>query len=142
MARAALALTFLLLLAFPADAQLPLPPKVIPLSENISIHEMNSNPARLYGYPGDALVLNTGAIQGMRDAQFGWWDPARPSMLNGDVGAGSTEHPGVLNLGADVSRAVRIQASGITVFHARSGRMRVCDDRGCLDLMRALRRAR
>jgi Tfp pilus assembly protein FimT len=35
---------------------------------------------------------------------------------------------------------VRIQASGKTVLVARAGRIKVCDPKGCLDLLRALRR--
>lgn len=116
------------------------------LSESIGITQRSSNPAHLYGYPGDTLYVNNGAILGMRDVQFGTFHPERQSMLNGDIGAGcitcpdGQRHPGVLNLGADVSKAVRIQASGKTVLRAQDGRMKVCDEKGCLDLMRALRR--
>jgi hypothetical protein len=87
-----------------ADAQ-----DVVPLAEGVAIHENSSNPATMYGYPGANVFLPAGALLGWRDLQAGHWDPARPSMLNGDIGAGSTAHPGVLNLGADVTRMVRIQ---------------------------------
>jgi hypothetical protein len=129
-----------LLLAFPAEAQTPLPLK-IPLSENVTITERDSNPWRKYGYPGDTLALPNGQIINLRDLQFGTYHPEQPSMLNGDIGAGNAQDMGILNLGADVSKAVRIQATGITVFRAQAGRIKVCDDQGCFDLMRALRKA-
>lgn len=116
--------------------------RIVPLAEGVSVVERGSNSARKYGYNGASLVGNHGELRGWRDAQFGHWDPARPSQVNGDIGAGSTEHPGILNIGADVSRAVRIQASGITVLRAESGRIKVCDRQGCLDLMKALRAPR
>jgi hypothetical protein len=106
----------LLLLVSTAHAQ-----NVVPLAEGVEVAERSSNPAKLYGTNGANLFINTGAIIGIRDLQMGWWDPAVPSLVNGDIGAGSTEHPGILNLGADVSRKVRLQAEGRTVFETRPG---------------------
>lgn len=123
-------------LAYPAEAQSPAVYSPVP---NATFVENGSNPYRLYGVPGAALVMNAGEIRGPRDVQLGWWDPAVPSLVNGDIGAGSTEHPGILNLGADVSAAVRIQAAGRTVLRAEAGTVSVCDQRGCFDLLRRLR---
>ncbi len=121
--------------AVPATAQTP----VVMLAEGVGIVERGSNSARIYGYNGASLVGNHGELRGWRDVQLGHWTAAHPSQTNGDIGAGSTAHPGILNIGADVSRAVRIQASGVTVLRAERGRIKVCDRRGCLDLMKALR---
>jgi hypothetical protein len=121
----------------PATAQTPV---VVPLSENVGITERGSNSARKYGLGGDSLVGNHGELRGWRDVQLGHYHPAVPSQVNGDIGAGSAAHPGVLNIGADVSKAVRIQASGVTVLRFYRGRIKACDARGCLDLMRTLRR--
>ena len=107
----------------------------VPLADGVAIVERDSNPARLYGTNGANLFMNTGAIIGVRDIQMGWWgDGSVPSLVNGDIGAGSTEHPGILNLGADVSRTVRLQAQGRTVLQTQPdgvqvhGRLEVCTD--------------
>ncbi len=137
------AMLLLLALATPALAQAD----VVRLAEGVTVAERSSNPAQRYGYPGANLMLNAGAILGVRDIQGGWWDPARPSMLNLDIGAGNAQNPGILNLGADVTRMVRVQnGDHETVLATRSdgvdvlGRLRVCDGR-CLDLGRELRRS-
>jgi hypothetical protein len=119
-------------------------PEPIRLADEVHILEGGGD-ASQYGYPAPALGLNTGDIWGVRNIQGGWWDPLRPSMLNLDVGAGSAEHPGILNLGADVSRAVRIQGDGRTLFRADEegitlrGPIRVCRATRCYSLSAMLR---
>lgn len=107
--------------------------------------ENDTNAFRLYGVPSTALVLNAGELRGMRDIQLGWWDPAIPSLVGGDISAGSAQHPGVLNIGADVSRTVRLQSRGRTVLRTRRsgvtvhGSLVVCNER-CVDLERRVAR--
>lgn len=132
---------FLGFAAAPASAQ-----NVVPLAEGVTIEERSSNPARLYGLPGANVFLPAGAILNLRDIQGGTWVPGLPSLLNLDIGAGNPENPGILNLGADVSRMVRVQnGQHRTVLSTRSygvavlGRLRVCS-RGCVDVMRLERR--
>jgi hypothetical protein len=131
----------LLALALPAQAEAQ---NVVRLAEGVEVMENSSNPARLYGTRGANVFLNTGAIIGPRDIQMGWWgDGSVPSLVNGDIGAGSTEHPGILNLGADVSRTVRLQGAGRTVLATRptgidvTGSLQLCDA-GCVDVGQAL----
>src|SRR4029450_1512939 len=95
----------LLALATPALAQAD----VVRLAEGVEVAERASNPARLYGYRGANLMLNAGAILGVRDIQGGWGDPGGPARLNPDTGAGNAQDPGILTLGADVTRMVRVQ---------------------------------
>lgn len=138
-----LLLAVLILLATPATAIAPQP---VYLTQGVGVVEHGADSATKYGYPSDALYINGGDIIGPRNIQGGYLDPARPSMLNLDIGAGSAENPGVLNIGADVSRKVRIQGNRRTLLTASKhgirivGRLLVCDDRGCLDVLRALRR--
>lgn len=95
--------------------------EVVPLAEGVSIHERSSNPWQKYGYPGANVFAPGGAVLGWRDMQAGTYVPGIPSMLNGDIGAGDADHPGVLNLGADVTRMVRVQnGAHRTVLATRS----------------------
>jgi hypothetical protein len=83
----------------------------VPLAEAVCIDERASNPAQKYGIPGSNVFLPAGAIVGPRDFQMGSWVPGVPSMLDGDIGAGNYEHPGILRVGADVTRC--------SVYHAK-----------------------
>jgi hypothetical protein len=132
----------LILLALDADAGTNEP---VRLAEEVHVLEGGGDAAK-YGYPAPALGLNTGDIWGVRNIQGGWWDPARPSMLNLDIGAGSAEHPGILNIGADVSKAVRIQGGGRTAIRVERGGItlrgpiQICRQDRCLSLHALLRR--
>jgi hypothetical protein len=140
------ALAAVLVFASPAVAQAPVPPLVVRLAASTVIAERDSNSARLYGYAGDSLRMPAGELVGATDVQLGHFDPARPSASNGHIGAGSGAHPGVLNLGADVSRAVRVQAEHRTVVvfqRTRAivrGQLLVCDRGRCVDVAARLRR--
>ncbi len=120
--------------------------EVVQIADGVRIEERASNAATLYGYNGANVFVPAGAMLGVRDIQGGFYDPARPSMLNLDIGTGNPQHPGVLNLGADVSRMVRIQngahrtvlatrAYGVTIL----GKLTVCRAGRCFDPLARLR---
>lgn len=116
----------------------------VELAAGVRIEERASNPAQKYGLDGANVFLPAGAILGVRDIQGGSWVPGIPSMLNLDIGAGNAQSPGVLNLGADVTRMVRMQnGQHETVLATRNdglvikGRLRVCAPR-CVDVGRRL----
>jgi hypothetical protein len=132
-------LVLLFLLVLPATAQA----QTVQLADGLHVAERASNPAQKYGTNGANVFLPTGAILGVRDIQGGTWVPGVPSLLNLDIGAGNAQDPGILNLGADVTRMVRIQnGAHDTVLATRSygvavrGRLTV----NGVDLLREMRR--
>lgn len=99
--------------AGPAAAQTT----TIELGAGLKIEEYGSNsartlaerdPALLARYPAPALAFSLGEIYGLRDVQGGQVVPGHPELNRLDVGAGNGRDPGVLALGADVTRRVVI----------------------------------
>lgn len=74
-------------------------------------HEQGYSPTKLYPRGGvaggDAYVLPMGDIQGVRNIQGGR-HTGHKADRNLDIGAGSTEHPGVVAVNFDVGRALVI----------------------------------
>lgn len=113
---AALALMVVLSLTSPAQADAPLtvrtPVQIDGPHGTVAAFEMGA----AEGPQFPSLVGNNGDLRGWRNAQLG-----SPQDPDGDIGAGSTAHPGVLSLNYDIGREVRIY-DGRKRLIARFGR--------------------
>lgn len=101
---------------------------------------------------GDSVVVPMGEIIGFTDLQCGTYDPrVGPSSLDCNIGAGNGTNRGDINLNPDVGDDTFIWGGGGhtdllagfrdqgTTIHRR---LRVCDNRGCLNVARELRSLR
>jgi hypothetical protein len=143
----------------PAEAQTPKNETLqLPGVDPSLACDLEPSTAHINGMHGVAVKCPIGTIRGFNDAELGTWDARKPSLNNGNLSAGNREHPGYIVVAPDVGKGL-IVGNGerhpkrlLLVRNARWGRtefrvrvhftrgLTACDSRGCVDVLRRLRR--